>query len=125
MADSLLIVDDEKDTSESLKMFLDMKGFTVRIAFSGQEGIAAVRAAVPDLVMLDLQMPGGLDGWQTLKQMKQIASGIRVVIVTGSTPDRGLEELAVQEGAIGIITKPISVDALVPKLQEFLKGGKP
>ena len=124
MADSLLIVYDEKDTSESLKMFLDMKGFAVRIAFSGQEGITAVREAVPDLVMLDLQMPGGLDGWQTLKQMKQIASGIRVVIVTGSTPDRGLEQLAIQEGAIGIITKPISVDALVPKLQEFLKGGK-
>lgn len=125
MADSLLIVDDEKDTSESLKMYLEIKGFAVRIAFSGQEGITAVREAVPDLVMLDLQMPGGLDGWQTLKQMKQIASGIRVVIVTGSTPDRGLEQLAIQEWAIGIITKPIGVDALVPKLQEFLKGGKP
>lgn len=120
MANSLLIVDDEKDTSESLKMFLDMKGFTVRIAFSGQEGVAAVREAVPDLVLLDLQMPGGLDGWQTLKQMRQIASSVRVVIVTGSAADRGLEELAVQEGAIGIITKPISIDELVPKIRAFL-----
>jgi len=120
MADSLLIVDDEKDTSESLKMFLDMKGFAVRIAFSGQEGITAVREAVPDLVMLDLQMPGGLDGWQTLKQMKQIASGIRVVIVTGSTPDRGLEQLAIQEGAIGIITKPIDLDDLKLKIVRTL-----
>src|SRR3989338_3013291 len=112
MANSLLIVDDERDTSESLKMFLEMKGFTVRIAFSGQEGVAAVREAVPDLIMLDLQMPGGMDGWQTLKQMKQVASSVHVVIVTGSTPDRGLEQLAVQEGAIGIITKPISVDEM-------------
>ncbi len=122
MAHSLLIVDDERDTSESLRMFLETKGFTVRIAFSGQEGVAAVREAVPDLVMLDLQMPGVLDGWQTLKQMRQIASSIRVVIVTGSTPDRGLEDLAVQEGAIGIITKPISIGELVPRIHAFLQG---
>ena len=125
MANSLLIVDDERDTSEALKMFLEMKGFTVRIAFSGQEGVAAVREAVPDLIMLDLQMPGGMDGWQTLKQMKQVASSVHVVIVTGSTPDRGLEQLAVQEGAIGIITKPISVDELVPKIHSFLQGSGP
>ncbi len=125
MANSLLIVDDERDTSESLKMFLDLKGFTVRLAFSGQEGVAAVRQAVPDLIILDLQMPGGMDGWQTLKQMRQIAPAVRVVIVTGSAPDRGLEQLAVQEGAIGIITKPISVDELVPRINTFLQMGGP
>ena len=125
MSISLLIVDDERDTSESLKMFLDLKGFTVRLAFSGQEGVVAVREAVPDLVLLDLQMPGGMDGWQALKQMKQIAPNVRVAIVTGSVPDRGLEELAIKEGAIGIVTKPIRIDDLVPQIQTFLQGETP
>ena len=125
MSISLLLVDDERDTSESLKMFLDLKGFAVRIAFSGQAGVDAVRESVPDLVLLDLQMPGGMDGWQALKQMKQFAPNVRVAIVTGSVPDRGLEQLALQEGAIGIVTKPIRVDELVPKIHELLKQEKP
>lgn len=125
MTISLLLVDDERDTSESLKMFLDLKGFAVRLAFSGQEGVDAVREAVPDLVLLDLQMPGGMDGWQALKQMKQLAPNVRVAIVTGSVPDRGLEQLALQEGAIGIVTKPIRIDDLVPKIHELMKEGKP
>lgn len=125
MPNSLLIVDDERDANESLKMFLELKGFAVRLAYSGQEGIRAVGEVLPDLVLLDLQMPGGLDGWQTLKQMKQIAPGIQVVILTGSVPDRGLEDLALQEGAIGIITKPIQIDELTPKIRSFIDGGKP
>lgn len=123
MYNSLLLVDDERDTNDALKMFLELKGFTVRVAYSGQEGVAAVRETVPDLVLLDLQMPG-MDGWQALKQMKQLAPHVRVVIVTGSVPDRGLEELALQEGAIGIITKPIQVDELTPKIQSFIDGGQ-
>lgn len=124
MSNSLLLVDDERDANESLKMFLELKGFAVRLAYSGEEGIRAVGEALPDLVLLDLQMPG-MDGWQTLKQMKQIAPGIQVVILTGSVPDRGLEELVLQEGAIGIITKPIQIDELTPKIRSFIDGRKP
>lgn len=124
MSDSLLIVDDERDASESLKMLLDLKGFAVRLAFSGSEGVAAVAQAVPDLVLLDLQMPGGMDGWETLKQMHQIAPAIRVVILTGSVADRSLEQLALQEGAVGVITKPIQIEELPPKIRAFMKGEK-
>ena len=117
---SILIVDDERDANEALKMFLEMRDFNVRLSFSGQEGIAAVRQAVPDLVLLDLQMPG-IDGWETLKQMLQIAPGVRVVILTGSLPDRDLEQLALQEGAIGVITKPVEVNDLIPRIKGFLQ----
>ncbi len=125
MAESLLLVDDERDADEALKLFLELKGFTVRTACSGAEGVAAIREAVPDLVLLDLQMPGGMDGWETLKQMRQIAPGVRVVILTGSTPDQGLEELVLKEGAIGLLTKPIQIDELAPKIRTLLKGERP
>ena len=123
MPNSLLIVDDEHDTVDALKLFLEMKGFTVRAVYSGQEGISAVQQAVPNLVLLDLQMPF-MDGWQTLKQMRQVAPDIRVAIVTGSMPDRAIEQLALKEGAVGIVTKPIQIDDLVPKIRAFLQGGK-
>lgn len=122
MAPSVLIVDDERDAIDAMKMFLELHGFDARVAYSGAEGVAAVRQAVPDLVLLDLQMPGGMDGWETLKQMRQIAPNVRVVILTGSVPDRGLEQLALKEGAIGIITKPIQIDELVPKIRSLIDG---
>ncbi len=116
---SLLLVDDEQEASEALKMYLELKGFTVRLALSGREGVAAVKEAVPDLVLLDLQMTG-IDGWETLRQMRGIAPNVRVVILTGSVPDRELEEKAVSGGALGFITKPIRLDDLVPQIQGFL-----
>ena len=116
---SLLLVDDERDATEALQMFLELRGFEIRIAFSGDKGILAVREKAPDLVLLDLQMPG-MDGWQTLQQMRQIAPDLRVVILTGSVPDRELEEKAKTGGALGFITKPIQLDDLVPQIREFL-----
>ena len=121
MGYSVLIVDDEREASESLKMFFELKGFTVRLASSGREGVAAVRESTPDIVLLDLQMPG-MDGWQTLQEMREAVPTLRVAIVTGSVPDRGLEEMALKGGAVGIVTKPIKVDELVPKIRAFIEG---
>ncbi len=125
MAPSVLIVDDERDAIDAMKMFLDLQGLDIRLAYSGAEGLAAIRQAVPDLVLLDLQMPGGMDGWETLQQMRQIAPDIRVVILTGSVPDRDLEQLVLKEGARGIITKPIQINELAPKIRAFIKGETP
>ncbi len=124
MSYSVLIVDDERDAVDAMKMYLDLQGFNVRVAYSGQDGVNAATEARPDLVLLDLAMPG-MDGWQALKRMKQSAPDLRVVILTGSVPDRNLEEQVKQEGAIGILTKPIQVTELVPKIRSFIDGRKP
>lgn len=121
---SLLIVDDERDAVDAMKMYLDLQGFDVRLAYSGSEGVNAAKEAKPDLVLLDLAMPG-MDGWQALKLMKESAPDLRVVIVTGSVPDRNLEEQVKQEGAIGILIKPIRISELAPKIRSFIEGGKP
>ncbi len=121
---SLLIVDDERDAVDAMKMYLDLQGFDVRLAYSGSEGVKAAKEAKPDLVLLDLAMPG-MDGWQALKLMKQSAPDLRVVIVTGSVPDRNLEEQVKQEGAIGILIKPIKISELASKIRSFIEGGQP
>jgi len=121
---SLLIVDDERDAVDAMKMYLDLQGFDVRLAYSGSEGVNAAKEAKPDLVLLDLAMPG-MDGWQALKLMKESAPDLRVVIVTGSVPDRNLEEQVKQEGAIGILIKPIKIGELASKIRSFIEGGQP
>ena len=121
---SLLIVDDERDAVDAMKMYLDLQGFNVRLAYSGSEGVNAAKEAKPDLVLLDLTMPG-MDGWQALKLMKESAPDLRVVIVTGSVPDRNLEEQVKQEGAIGILIKPIKIGELASKIRSFIEGGQP
>lgn len=123
MSYSVLIVDDERDAVDAMKMYLDLQGFSIRLAYSGQEGVNAAKEAKPDLVLLDLAMPG-MDGWQALKLMKQSAPDLRVVIVTGSVPDRNLEEQVKQEGAIGILTKPIQIDELAPKIRALIRNEK-
>lgn len=124
MTHSVLIVDDERDAVDALKVYLDGQDFKVRLAYSGSEGLKAVQEAKPDLVLLDLAMPG-MDGWQALKLMKASIPDLRVVILTGSVPDRNLEEQVKQAGAIGILTKPIQIDELTPKIRSFIAGGKP
>ena len=121
---SLLIVDDERDAVDAMKMYLDLQGFDVRFAYSGSEGVNAAKEDKPDLVLLDLAMPG-MDGWQALKLMKESAPDLRVVIVTGSVPDRNLEEQVKQEGAIGILIKPIKIGELASKIRSFIEGGQP
>ena len=119
MPQSILIVDDERDANEALKMFLEMRGFSVRCATSGQEGVDAVKEAQPDLVLLDLAMPF-MDGWKTLKSMREVSPDLRVSILTGSVPDSDLEEQAKQKGAIGFITKPIQVQGLPAQIKALL-----
>lgn len=123
MGYSVLIVDDERDAVDAMKMYLDLQGFDVRVAYSGQAGVGAVQEAKPDLILLDIAMPG-MDGWQTLKRMKESTPDLRVVIVTGSVPDRELEEQVKQEGAVGILTKPIQIQELAPTIRSFIEGGK-
>lgn len=122
MPSSLLVVDDERDASDGLQGFLELQGFSVRVAYSGEAALAAVHAAVPDLVLLDLLMPGW-DGWETLRRLREVAPTVRVVILTGGLPDRDVERQALKAGAMGILTKPLPIDELPGKIRGFLAGG--
>lgn len=116
---TLLLVDDEQEATEALQMVLELRGFTVRRAASGAEAVAAVRHAVPDLVLLDLQLPD-MTGWDVLRQLRQHAPAIKAVIVTGSSVDRDLERQALETGALGLLLKPMPVEEMIEAVQRFL-----
>ena len=121
---SLLIVDDEREACEGLQQFLALQGFLVRGVFSGEAGVAAVQAATPDLVLLDLQMPG-IDGWETLARMRAIVPALRVVILTGSLSDPRVGRMTQQGKILGFLEKPLPIEDLPRRIRAFLSAAQP
>ena len=111
MAKKILVVDDEPDFCEALRDFLGSKGFEVAIALSGEEALPAYMQEKPDVVLLDIQMPG-MDGLETLRELKALDQGANVIMVTVIEDDE-IAKRAMVEGAIDYITKPVDHDYLV------------
>ena len=106
MTNKILVVDDEPDFCEALREFLEEKGFTVIEANSCEEGLSAYRQHRPDIVLLDIQMPGK-DGRETLQKLKAFDPEVNVIMITAlHEEDLALEAMA--EGAFDYITKPVN-----------------
>jgi len=106
----ILVVDDEEDLREILKIYLGELGYVVETAPNGQAGLERFRAWRPPIVMTDIKMPG-MDGIALLQRIKEEAPETEVVMITG----HGDMELAVKSlklEATDFITKPINDDAL-------------
>lgn len=111
MFPSILIVDDEPSILKSLLGILTDEGFEVSTAQNGYEALKIIDTESPDLVLLDIWMPG-IDGIETLKQIKKDNPFIQVIIITG----HGTIETAVQAtklGAFDLIEKPLSIDKII------------
>ncbi len=106
----VLVVDDEPDFCDALRDFLGSKGYEVAIALSGEEALAAYRQHQPNLVILDMMMPG-MSGLVTLRELKGLDQGASVVVVTALN-EEGLAKQALGEGALDYITKPINPEYL-------------
>lgn len=118
MFPSVLIVDDEPSILQSLSGLLSDEGFGVITASNGYEALKTIEAESPDLVLLDIWMPG-LDGIETLKEIKRNNPYIQVVIITG----HGTIETAVRAtklGAYDFIEKPLSIDKVIVAINNAL-----
>jgi len=108
----VLVVDDEKNILESVKMVLDYEKYSVALAKDGIEGMDAFKKFMPDIVLLDVRMPGGMDGLQVLKSFKTVNPHAEIIMISGHS---GIEEAieASRLGAFDFLEKPISRDKLV------------
>ncbi len=111
----ILLVDDERDFVEMLGMRLMEAGHRVRPAYGGEECLAELKRGEPDVVILDLKMPG-LDGIETLKAIKRGHPLVEVILLTGhGTLDSAVEGL--KHGAFDYLLKPAEFGELVQKLE--------
>ena len=111
MNETILVVDDEVSICQSLKAILIDEGYHVLVAGSGEEAVQIVEEEMPQLVLLDIWLPG-MDGLETLKAIKKIDPQIVVIIMSG----HGTIETAVKAtklGAFDFIEKPLSLDKII------------
>lgn len=116
----LLMIDDEPNYPTAFKYYLESKGnFKVNIAVSGEEGIESAKKEKPDLIFLDVMMPG-IDGIATLKILKSVEElkDIPVVMLTAVETERAMSEAKKYEVA-AYMKKPLDIDLMVAKIEEI------
>ncbi len=115
----ILVTDDNGANLKLLQTIFELEGFTVMLAQSGEEAIAQATATPPDIVLLDLKMPG-MDGLETLSRLKERAPRLPVVMLTsyGEVPT-AIE--AIKRGAVDFLLRPIQNDRLVLTVRRALE----
>ncbi|MFO7601085.1 MAG: response regulator [Candidatus Desulfacyla sp.] len=112
----VLVVDDEEEFVDALAQRLEVRGFTVMTAFSGDDALTVVRDKPVDVVILDVLMPGK-DGLQTLREIKQLKPLVEVIMLTGhATVETGIEGMKL--GAYDYLMKPTDTEDLVAKINK-------
>lgn len=119
---TILVVDDNRDNVEILRAFLESRGYVVAEAADGQTALAKLEEVRPDLVLLDVMMPG-IDGWQVCRTIKNHPefSRTRVVMVTAKG---GFEDKfeGMRAGADDYIVKPVDLNELTEKVTRNLEA---
>jgi DNA-binding response OmpR family regulator len=113
MSSKILVVDDEPDFCEALGDFLEAKGCSVLEAHDGDQALAVYRQERPDVVLLDVRMPGK-DGLEALRELRAFDPEARVIMIT-AVPEGELDKQAiadVDEGTLDYITKPFDLHSL-------------
>jgi CheY-like chemotaxis protein len=113
----ILVVDDDKDIRNVITEILDQSGYEVFTAGSGQQGLDLASQIVPDLIILDLMMPG-MDGWTVLTKLqhKPALADIPVIILSAAS---GLE-MAMSLGAAAVLFKPVDANHLTAEIAAHL-----
>ena len=114
----ILVIDDEEGIRNLLDTLLDRKGYDVILADNGQKGLEVFRRARPDVVILDLKMPG-MDGLTVLQQIRHLDPTQPVIILTGAgTPE--MEQQVMALGVTDFVEKEFSLHRLGDALKRLL-----
>ena len=119
---TILIIDDDDQLRKSFERLLADEGYDVESAPSGERGLDAVRAGAPDLVILDVRLPG-MSGFETFKAIHEIEPKLPVIIMTAfGTTETAIE--ATKMGAFDYILKPFEIPEMLTVVREALDAGR-
>ena len=120
MKKKILVVDDEKDLVEMLKMRLEGSGYSVITAFDGEAGLELAKKEMPDIILLDLMMPKK-DGYEVCGELKKDNKYKKIPILILSAKGQGSDRTAgIAVGADGYVVKPFEGAVLLTKIKELL-----
>jgi DNA-binding response OmpR family regulator len=115
----VLLVDDEQDFVESLAERVKMRDVESDVALDGKEALERVEQDVPDVMVLDLKMPG-IDGMEVLRRVRKAYPDVQVIILTAHGTDKDEDE-ARRLGAYEYLRKPVPIDKLVKIMKAAYK----
>ena len=124
MTNVILVVEDNERNLKLLRDVLEYAGYDVRVARTGEDGVTLAVKEPPDLVLMDLQLPG-IDGMEALRQLRESprTADIPVVAVTAQAMKQDRERV-LEAGFNGYVEKPISVRAFPEQVRSFLSSGE-
>ena len=118
MANSVLIVEDDKNIADLLRLYLEKDGYQVTVAGDGGEGLEKFRANQPDLVLLDVMMPV-MDGWQVCRAIRA-ESQVPVIMLTAKS-ETDDKVMGLKTGADDYITKPFEMKEVLARIEAVLR----
>jgi DNA-binding response OmpR family regulator len=119
----ILLVDDEEELVTTLSQRMSMRNFGTNIALDGEQALKLVENEIPDVVVLDLKMPG-IDGIEVLRRLRNHYPAIQVIILTGHGTDKDENE-ARELGAYAYLNKPVDIELLVSTIKDaYFEGSK-
>ena len=116
----MLIVDDEEGMRTTLRRIMVARGFDVSIACDGEDGVRIAKEFDPDILLLDIRMPG-IDGVETFRRLKEICPNAFAVFMTAYASSE-LTDDARSEGGVAVLPKPLDIDKLNTLVDDNLKN---
>jgi excisionase family DNA binding protein len=114
----VLVVDDDVRLREYMRVNLEVEGYTVREAESADQALDTIANEAPDLVLLDVVMPG-VDGWQLLQKLQELHGSIPVIMFSGKVDEQTAAE-AEERGAHGFVGKPFDPQELLNRAKALV-----
>lgn len=123
--ETILIIEDEQDIIELLTYNLEQEGYTISFSTSGEEALSMVRRKSPDLILLDLMLPG-VDGLEVCRNLKQDPSTreVPIIMLTAKSEDSDVIS-GLEIGADDYIPKPFSPKVLIARIRSVLRRNRP
>lgn len=122
MKPTILLVEDNENNRYLARFLLEREGLTVAVAVDGKQALAMARSQIPDLILMDIQMPE-MDGYETATRLKQDPMVAKIPIVgVSSFAMAGDREKALRLGFAGYIEKPINPETFVQEIRRYLTG---
>jgi two-component system response regulator CpxR len=120
LPEKVLLVDDEKDFVTTLSERLEMRDVEPAVVYSGEEALNLMEEEVPEVIVLDLRMPG-IDGIEVLKKTKSKHPDVAVIILTGHGSEKD-RDLCMSLGAFAYLEKPVDIDELADTMKRAKKS---
>jgi twitching motility two-component system response regulator PilH len=118
----ILIVDDSPTEVHVIQTILEKNGHEVVVATSGEEGVVAAKQVIPDLVLMDVVMPG-MNGFQATRQLSKQPETASIPVIIVTTKDQETDKVwAMRQGAKDYIVKPVQEKALIERVNMALAG---